>query len=82
MAQKVNHSLIPDRTLFLYSAHDDTISSLLNSLGVFNCISPPYGATVLIELWETETLKYVVTVSISSVETIFKGRYINFIIIW
>lgn len=67
MAQKVNHSLIPDRTLFLYSAHDDTISSLLNSLGVFNCISPPYGATVLIELWETETLKYVVTVSYRNV---------------
>lgn len=33
-SQKLNSTLTPDRKLWLYSAHDITISSLLNSLGM------------------------------------------------
>lgn len=33
--QKMNSTLKPDRSLFLYSAHDVTIANLLNSLGLF-----------------------------------------------
>lgn len=33
--QKINQTLDPDRSLWLYSAHDFTISNVLNSLGLF-----------------------------------------------
>lgn len=33
--QKINSTLKPDRSLFLYSAHDVTIANVLNSLGLF-----------------------------------------------
>uniref|UniRef100_A0A1B6BZM2 acid phosphatase n=1 Tax=Clastoptera arizonana TaxID=38151 RepID=A0A1B6BZM2_9HEMI len=42
--------LDPDRTMWMYSAHDTTIANLLNSLNVFDAHIPPYAATVLIEL--------------------------------
>lgn len=34
-AQKLNSTLQPDRSLWLYSAHDLTIMCMLNSLGLF-----------------------------------------------
>lgn len=34
-AQKMNQTLKPDRSLWIYSAHDATIANLLNSLGLF-----------------------------------------------
>lgn len=36
---KTLSTLSPDRSLFLYSAHDTTIAAMLNSLGVFDVIS-------------------------------------------
>lgn len=36
--QKINSNLKPDRSLWLYSAHDVTISNLLNSLNLFEVI--------------------------------------------
>lgn len=33
--QKINSKLEPDRSLWLYSAHDFTISNILNGLGLF-----------------------------------------------
>lgn len=33
--QKIASELSPDRTLWIYSAHDSTIASLLNSIGLF-----------------------------------------------
>lgn len=34
-SQKANSTLSPDRSLWLYSAHDYTVSNMLNSLGLF-----------------------------------------------
>lgn len=34
-SQKINATLSPNRSLWLYSAHDLTISNILNSLGMF-----------------------------------------------
>lgn len=34
-SQKINSTLKPDRSLWIYSAHDLTISSTLNTLGLF-----------------------------------------------
>jgi len=38
------------RKLVLYSAHDNNISALLLTLGVYNYMVPPYGTMVLMEL--------------------------------
>jgi len=38
------------RNLNLYSAHDSTVANLLNTLGVYNMIDPPYIACVMMEL--------------------------------
>lgn len=43
-------TLIPDRKLWFYSAHDATIAALLNSLDTFDLHFPPYASCVLIEL--------------------------------
>lgn len=34
-SQKINSTLRPNRSLWLYSAHDYTIANVLNSLGLF-----------------------------------------------
>ncbi|XP_054267345.1 lysosomal acid phosphatase-like [Macrosteles quadrilineatus] len=36
--------------VYFYSAHDSTIGSLLNSLGVFDLQDPPYSSTIMMEL--------------------------------
>ncbi|XP_055309631.1 prostatic acid phosphatase-like [Sitodiplosis mosellana] len=51
-AQKINSTLQPNRLLWLYSAHDYTVSSLLNSLGLFELHVPPFSASVHMELYE------------------------------
>lgn len=33
--QKIESTLVPDRSLWIYSGHDTTISNLLNALGLF-----------------------------------------------
>jgi hypothetical protein len=47
----------------IYSGHDTTIAVLLNTLGVFDNLHPPYGAMVLVELRLMESDNYIVTVS-------------------
>ena len=42
----------PNRKVFMYSGHDNTVSSILNTLGVFNTIAPPYASMVIVELFE------------------------------
>lgn len=37
-AQKIDGTLEPNRSLWLYSAHDFTVSGLLNSFGLFQVI--------------------------------------------
>lgn len=46
------------RKVFMYSAHDTTISSILNTLNVFDVIAPPYRSAVMIELYENQELGY------------------------
>ena len=48
-------SLVKDRNnmkLYVYSAHDTTLTALMMALDIFNGKIPPYGATLLIELHE------------------------------
>jgi len=41
--------------LYVYSGHDTTLAALLNTLGVYNNILPPYASCVMVELHGTET---------------------------
>lgn len=36
--------------LMVFSGHDITVADLLNSLGIFDYLCPPYSATVFMEL--------------------------------
>lgn len=40
---------------YMYSAHDSTVASVLCTLNLFNNISVPYGAAVMVELHEVNT---------------------------
>ncbi|XP_031627157.1 lysosomal acid phosphatase-like [Contarinia nasturtii] len=51
-AQKINSTLEPNRSLWIYSAHDSTIISLLNSLGVVEPHKPPFASSVHLELYK------------------------------
>lgn len=37
-SQKIESTLKPDRSLWFYSAHDSTITSVLNSIGLFEVL--------------------------------------------
>lgn len=50
MNAKKSGNLYPDRNLAVYSAHDTTVSALLETMGVFETHIPPFAATVLVEL--------------------------------
>ncbi|XP_055301172.1 prostatic acid phosphatase-like [Sitodiplosis mosellana] len=56
--QKINGSLSPNRSLFLYSAHDSTIANVLNSLGLFDPHNPPYASSVYFELYQSNDEYY------------------------
>ncbi|XP_058129225.1 prostatic acid phosphatase [Anopheles ziemanni] len=47
---KANGSLKPNRSVWIYSAHDVTVGSLLNALRIFELHNPPFAACVLLEL--------------------------------
>lgn len=47
---KSRQKLKPNRSLWMYSAHDTTIGNLLNTLNLFQIHSPPYAATILLEM--------------------------------
>lgn len=49
-SDKSKHKLKPNRSLWIYSAHDTTIANLLNTLNLFQLHSPPYAATILLEM--------------------------------
>lgn len=48
--QKASNKLKPNRTLWVYSAHDTTVANLLNTLRLFDLHNPPFAACVLLEL--------------------------------
>lgn len=56
---KTTGTLKPDRSLWIYSAHDTTVANFLNGLKLFELHNPPFRATVLIELREFEANHYV-----------------------
>ena len=58
MQGKVNGSLEKQR-MFVYSAHDSTLATLLLGLGVFNNLAPPYATTALIELHNVDGNRFV-----------------------
>ena len=60
MKRKINGSLVEN--ISVYSGHDTTISALLNSIGVFDFLPPPFAATVLFELRQISGREPVVTV--------------------
>jgi len=49
----------PERKLFMYSAHDTTISTVLNSLDVFDPVAPSYAALVMFEFFEENSQYFV-----------------------
>ncbi|XP_064613887.1 lysosomal acid phosphatase-like isoform X2 [Liolophura sinensis] len=60
---RINGTLDAERArMYMYSAHDTTVAALLSALGVFNDISPPYAASVILELHEDPANTYYVKV--------------------
>ncbi|XP_053680099.1 prostatic acid phosphatase [Anopheles nili] len=47
---KANGKLKPNRSVWMYSAHDVTVASLLNAMRVFELHNPPFAACVMFEL--------------------------------
>lgn len=56
---KSQSKLLPNRSLWIYSAHDSTIENILNSLGLFRSRNPPYAASMLFELYKIENKYYI-----------------------
>lgn len=56
---KTRGKLSPNRSLWIYSAHDTTVANLLNTLKVFEYHSPPYRACVMLELRKYNETSYV-----------------------
>ncbi|XP_055614005.1 prostatic acid phosphatase [Uranotaenia lowii] len=52
---KVNNKLKPDRSAWIYSAHDTTVANVLNSLRIFDLHNPPFAACVLVELYRSSS---------------------------
>ncbi|XP_014224950.1 prostatic acid phosphatase [Trichogramma pretiosum] len=63
MVLKSKNALTPDRKVWVYSAHDDTVANLMMTLNVFEPHCPPYAATLLVELRLHPIVGHAVTVS-------------------
>ncbi|XP_076292878.1 prostatic acid phosphatase [Lasioglossum baleicum] len=63
MEKKSRNTLQPDRKVWMYSAHDETIANMLMTLNVFDLHCPPFSAMILIELRTNSKDQYFVTVS-------------------
>jgi hypothetical protein len=58
-------ALVPsNRKMFMYSAHDVTLATVLSALDVYNNIQPPIAAMVLIELHELSPHHFFVKASL------------------
>lgn len=64
MEKKSRNTLQPDRKVWMYSAHDETIANMLMTLNVFDLHCPPFSAMILIELRTNSKDQYFVTVSV------------------
>ena len=63
MEKKSKNALVPDRKIWMYSGHDETLANMLMTLKVFDPHCPPYTATMLLELRVNLKNQYFVTVS-------------------
>ncbi|KAL6421287.1 hypothetical protein ACFW04_011891 [Cataglyphis niger] len=63
MVKKVQNTLKPDRKIWMYSAHDETVANMLMTLNLFDLHCPPYAAMILIELRTNSKNQYLVTIS-------------------
>lgn len=63
MLLKSQKKLSPDRKVWIYSAHDETLANFLMGLKIFDLHCPPYAATVLVELRVNNQSQYSVTIS-------------------
>lgn len=63
MVKKVQNTLKPDRKIWMYSAHDETVANMLMTLNLFEPHCPPYTAMILIELRTNSENQYFVTIS-------------------
>jgi len=43
------------KKVYMYSAHDTTVSYVLNTLGIYDGLAPPYASAVLFELYSMAT---------------------------
>ncbi|KAI1294209.1 Lysosomal acid phosphatase [Halotydeus destructor] len=50
------------KKLFIYSTHDSMIALILNALGIFNMIAPPYAASIFFELHQTNETEHTVKI--------------------
>jgi lysosomal acid phosphatase len=51
--------LSPNRSMWVYSAHDTTVANVLNTLGLFEYHNPPYRACIMIELRQIQKKPYI-----------------------
>ena len=49
-----NNLVPPDQKIFLYAGHDLAIGFVLNTLGIFDGLAPPYSSAVLFELYNIQ----------------------------
>lgn len=56
---KISGDLSPNRSIWIYSAHDSTIANVLNALGLFEPHFPPYASSIMFELYQTNSDYYV-----------------------
>lgn len=47
---KAANTLKPNRTVWVYSAHDTTVANVLNTLRLFDLHNPPFTACIMLEL--------------------------------
>ncbi|RWS08548.1 Testicular acid phosphatase-like protein [Dinothrombium tinctorium] len=50
-----------EKRLFIYSTHDTMLAALLTALEVYNMKAPPFGATIIFELYKTDNGKRFIT---------------------
>lgn len=67
MVRKVQKTLKPDRKIWVYSAHDETVANMLMTLNLFEPHCPPYTAMILMELRTNSKNEYFVTVKILNI---------------
>eukprot|EP00092_Neocalanus_flemingeri_P066447 GFUD01080948.1.p1 GENE.GFUD01080948.1~~GFUD01080948.1.p1 ORF type:complete len:411 (-),score=130.18 GFUD01080948.1:107-1339(-) len=50
-----DNTIVPaNRKVFMYSAHDTTLSYVMNTLGIFDGLAPPYDSLLMFELYDLD----------------------------